>query len=159
MGFFSDIFGGKDKSALKSTKRDNAQRKAFIEQMMGQSRGDLTSLFPGAEQNLNIGAQAGLDVYGQTIPQMFDTFQQGNMGAQAALLAGMPQVHNAILGMPIDYGAFQPTQVNYDTSFAQQQVPDFVSVGDLLGGQAPQAPNGFDGSMNPGFSQMYWKQR
>jgi hypothetical protein len=162
MGFFDKLFGGTDKSAQKLTQQDNAQRQAFIERQMAQARGDMLAFAPGMEQNSNLGFQSALDVYGQTIPQMMDVFQQGNMAAQGHLLAGMPQVHNAILGMPVDYSAFQPTQLNYDASFAQQQLPQFRTTADLLGGQAQQQPQAQQGGGNNpyGFSRGgFWKQR
>lgn len=144
------LFGGTDKSQLKSQKRANELSQQFIRDMQAQSRSDVMGLAPGAQQNLNMGMQAGLDVYGQTIPQMFDVFQQGNVGAQNALLAGMPQFQNAILGLPVDYNAFQPQALNYNTDFAQQQLPDFIPVADALGGVnngAQAAPLGGAGAL------------
>ena len=54
MGFFDKLFGGTDKSAQKKTLQDNAQRQKFIEQQMGQARGDLLGLAPGMQQNLKV---------------------------------------------------------------------------------------------------------
>jgi hypothetical protein len=164
MGFFDKLFGGTDKSAQKLTQQDNAQRQAFIEQMQGQTRGDYLGLAPGMEQNANMGFQSALDMYGQFVPQQMDVFQQGNVAAQGHLLAGMPQFNNAIMGLPVDYSAFQPTQLNYDASWAQQQLPQFITTGDLLGGQSqqPQAQGfGQGGGTNPyGFSNGgFWQQR
>lgn len=148
MGFFDTLFGGKDKSAQKKTIADNKQRQAFIEQQMGQARSDLLGLAPGMQQNANMGFQSALDVLGQAYPQQMDIYQQGNVGAQNQLIAGVPQVHNAIMGLPVDYSVFQPMQLNYDASWAQQQLPQYVSAGDLLGGQPAQPQGGFSGA-NP----------
>ena len=128
------IFGGVDKSQQKGQIAANKESQAFTKEMLGQARGDALGLGGAQEANQNMGFQSALDVYGQTIPQQFDTFQQGNMGAQQALLAGMPQFHNAILGMPVDYSQFQPQQIQYNTDFAQQQLPQFISSADALGG-------------------------
>jgi hypothetical protein len=103
-----------------------------------QARGDALALAPGGFDARSLGTQGALDVFGQTIPQQLSAFQQGNMGAQQALLGGMPQFQNAIMGLPVDYGAMQPRAVQYDPSFAQQQVPQFQSIADLLGGGAAQ---------------------
>ena len=138
------LFGGTDKSSLEAQQTSNADTQRFIEQQGAQGRSDILGLAPGVGQNLNLGAQAALDVYGQTIPQQLSTFQQGNVGAQGALLAGMPQFQNAIMGTPVDYSQFQPQAIQYDPSFAQQQLPDFVGPGDLLpapGQEQPQQQN------------------
>jgi len=99
----------------------------MIEQARGQSRQDVQQLFGAAQQNLLAGQQAGLDLRGQVIPQQLETFQQGNIAAQQQLLGGLPQVQNALLGLPTDLTGFQPTRINFDPSFAQQQLPQFQS--------------------------------
>ena len=128
------VVGGVDKSAQKGQIAANKESQQFTRDMLAQARGDAIGLGGAQEANQNMGFQSALDVYGQTIPQQFSTFQQGNMGAQQALLAGMPQFHNAILGMPVDYSQFQPQQIQYNTDFAQQQLPQFISSADALGG-------------------------
>ena len=136
------LFGGTDKSSLKAQQQANVGTQQFIEQQGAQARGDVLALQPGVEQNRQLGQQAALDVLGQTIPQQFSTFQQGNVGAQSALLAGLPQFQNAILGLPTDLSGMQPQAIQFDPSFAQQQVPQFVSSADLLAQAQPQAPQG-----------------
>ena len=135
------IFGGVDRSAQKGQTAFNEDAQDFTRQMLGQARGDAFGLGPAREANQNMGFQSALDVYGQTIPQQLSTFQQGNMGAQSQLLAGMPQFHNAIMGLPVNYNAFQPTQISYDPSFAQQTLPQFIGSGEVLAGReaAPSA--------------------
>ena len=134
------VFGGVDKSAQKGQIAANKESQQFTRDMLAQARGDAIGLGGAQEATQNMGFQSALDVYGQTIPQQFDTFQQGNMGAQQALLAGMPQFHNAILGMPVDYSQFQPQQIDYNTDFAQQQLPQFISSADALGGLGAAQP-------------------
>lgn len=141
------IFGGTDDSAQEGQIEQNAAARQYIEQMAGQGRADLMNFAPGAEANRNMGYQSALDVYGQTIPQQLDTFQQGNVGAQNMLLAGMPQFQNAIMGAPVDYSMFQPQQIGYDAGYAQQQLPQFQTTADLLGGLNPGQP----GQPGPGF--------
>lgn len=134
-----------DKANAPSSGKKRAKiNEQFIRDMQQQSRDDLFGGFGNAQHNANLGFQSGLDVMGQYMPQVFDTFHQGNMGAQNQLIAGMPQVHNAILGMPIDYSAFQPVSVNYDTGFTQQTLPDFRQVGDWAN-QEQQQPIGSSG--------------
>ena len=134
------LFGGTDTSAQGGQIAANKKAQQFIEKKGAQSRGDLLALAPGAEANRNMGFQAALDVLKQTIPQQFSTFQQGNTGAQAALLAGLPQIQNAILGQQVDLSALQPQTINVDTSFANQQLPDFTSIPELLPSPASAPP-------------------
>ena len=120
--------GGKtDSSAQVAQIQANKDTLALIKEQTGVARGDVQKLFGSAQDNLLTGAQSGLDVFGQTIPQQFSTFQQGNVGAQQQLISGLPQVNNALLGLPTDLSSFQPQQINVDTSFAQQQLPQFTT--------------------------------
>ncbi len=114
-----------------------------------RARGDLFKLFPSAEDNAQKGYQGALDVFGQFMPQQADTFQQGNVAAQNQILAGMPQAHNALMGGAIDYSQFQPTQIDYDPSVFQQQLPDYQSTGDALGFDAPGGMNFIGPQQNP----------
>lgn len=119
------VFGGVDDSAQRRQINENAQAKALIAENTAAVREDILRLFPAAEQAQQLGFQGALDVLGQTIPQQLGTFQQGNIGAQQNLLGGLQQQQNAILGLPTDFSGFQPQQVSFDPSFAQQQLPQF----------------------------------
>jgi len=116
-----------DNSAQFAQIEANAETMALIERQTKQATRDATKLFGAAQDNFLTGSQAGLDVFGSTIPQQFGAFQQGNVGAQNQLIAGMPQVNNALLGLPTDLSSFQPQQIDVDTSFAQQQLPQFTT--------------------------------
>lgn len=122
MGLFTSLFGGTDKSSLKAQQSDNAQRQQFIEQMYGQGRSDIFNMMPGMQNNLNMANQAALDVYGQAMPQQFDTFMQGNQNAQSALLGGIPQT----------YG------IDYNTDFTQAQLPQWQQAPTQEQMQMPQ---------------------
>ena len=92
-----------------------------------QARGDLFKLFPAAQQNIGLGFQGALDVFGQSLPAQTQAFQQGNIGAQQQLLAGLPQIQNALFGGQVDFSQLQPTQVQTpNLGFFQQQLPEFV---------------------------------
>jgi len=110
---------------VKAQKKQNEANEKFIREQAINSRNDALPLYDAAQQNRGIGAQASLDVFGQSIPEQGRLLQEGNVMAQGALLAGLPQQNNALLGMPIDYSGLQPQQVNPDYSWAQQQVPQF----------------------------------
>ena len=60
------------------------------------------------------GMQQGLGLIGQLYGPTAQFQQQGNLAAQRALLAGLPMQRNAILGVPVDYGQLQTTQLSID---------------------------------------------
>lgn len=138
------VFGGEDDSAQKAQIRQNAAATQLIAEKGDEAAQIANQLFPAADVNRNLGFQAALDVLGQSAPQQFSAFQQGNVGAQQALLAGQQQQQNALLGLPVNMSSIQPQAVQFDPSFLQQQLPEFTTsteamaevnnVGGLLGG-------------------------
>lgn len=134
------VFGGSDDSAQKSQRRANKRAEELIAQKAEEARTDVLALFPGFEQSIQAGAQGALDVFGQTIPQQVGAFQGGNVAAQQALLAGLPQIQNAILGRGVDLSGLQAQQLPVDLGFAQQQLPQTPSAAELLAGTQQQAP-------------------
>ena len=135
------LFSGMSKYGIKSQQRENELVRQLISEMGSGARGDLLSLFPymlGARQS---GVQGALDVFEQTIPQQLQAMQTGNVGAQSMLLGGLPQIQNAILGLPVDYSGMQPQTIPYDASYSQVSFPDLMGQGDitqLLSGSMPQ---------------------
>ena len=142
----SDRAGSKAASATRDS--TNAASQA-TQRAADQARGELMQLFPAAQENAQAGFQGALDVFGQSLPAQTQAFQQGNVNAQQQLLAGLPQIQNAILGGNVDLSALQPSSI--DTSnlgFFQQQLPEFTSIGDALGGS--QQFTGFQSPFNFG---------
>lgn len=120
------IFGGTDDSAQDAQIAANALSQAFTEERGAEAAELGKTLFSRAEQSRRLGTQAALDVFGQTIPQRLQTFQAGNIGAQKAQLAGLPQIQAALLGQPIDFSQFRSRSVEFDPSFAQQRLPQIA---------------------------------
>lgn len=112
--------------------KQNKRNEAFIREQAAKARKDILPLFGAGQDARSTGAQAALNIFGQSIPQQASQFQRGNVGAQQALLAGLPQVQNALLGLPTDLSGLQPQQIQFDNSFAQQQVPQFVTGQEAL---------------------------
>lgn len=160
MSFIKDtFFGGAEKKAAKAQTQALEQGQAFTREGVEQARQDLFNLFPAAQQNLQQGFQGALDVFGQSLPAQTNVFQQGNVGAQQQLLAGLPQFQNAILGNQVDFSALQPTQLQTpDLGFFQQQLPQFANpfapapqqntLTDSPAFQLPQETGGFVGPTN-----------
>jgi len=129
-GDFSDPLDASGSAASRRAEESQAEQNALErelkEKFAAEAREDAFKLFPMADVNRNMGFQSALDMMGETTPQQFNTFQQGNVGAQSALLAGQQQQQNAILGLPASMAGFQPQAIQYDTGFAENvQLPEF----------------------------------
>jgi len=113
------------KEGLKLQKDQNRDNAAFIEEKTSQAREEAIPLFRQAQENRLLGGQGALDIFGQSIPQQQEQFQEGNVLAQAVQLGGLEQVRNAILGQPVDLSGARPLRIPTDTSFIPQQLPEF----------------------------------
>ena len=89
-----------------------------------EARGDINRIFPSAQRTGQEGFQSALDVFGQSLPAQTDAFTQGNVGAQQAILSGLPQIQNALLGGNVDFSQLQPFESQSpDLGFFQQTLP------------------------------------
>lgn len=130
--------GGVDSSQQQLQLAQNQKTLELIERQTQRASRDVGKLFGSAEQNLLAGNQAAADLMGQYAPEQFGALQQGNINAQQQVLAGMPQVQNALLGLPTDLSGFQPRTFQPNLSFLQQQMPQFQSSADALQRTAPE---------------------
>ena len=132
------VFGGTDDSAQKFQNKANKRTKEFIEEQAELARGDVLALAPAIEGNQQLGAQAALDVLGQSVPAQVGALFRGEGQAQRNLLGGLSQFERSILGQPGSITAglggqpFAP-----DLAFTRQQLPDFISSQQAL--NTPQA--------------------
>lgn len=142
-----DLFSSTDDSSQQFQLAENAATRELIAKGVKQARGDILDLFPGGLDARNQTINQALGILGQTIPQQLSVTQQGNVGAQGALLSGLPQIQNAILGQQVDLSGLQPQTLNFDPSFSQQTLPDFQTVEQLLAPPpvAPPGPGNFRG--------------
>ena len=127
------LFGGESDKGIKAQSKSNAELLKFMERQQTTARTDIKNAMPAQFAALTAGQQAGLDVYGQTMPQQANAFVGGNVAAQNSLLSGMPMYEQAIRGSNVNYGGLQPFEGSYDMSFAQQQLPDAVANPAYLG--------------------------
>ena len=125
-----------NRSASNASRRAaNAQREGQREalsatnQASERARSDAIPLYASAQENALAGYQGAMDVFNQFAPFRERQFQQGNQNAQQALIAGLPQQQNAILGGPIDYSQMQVRNVSPPAnSMFNQQLPDFNMI-------------------------------
>jgi len=167
LGLGGSLLGGwltnkssEDGKAHRYTKQRNAEIDAYARQMQEQSRADLMNLFPGAFDNMNMGYQSTLDMLNQSLPMQASTFQQGNMNAQNTLLNGMDPYMAALMGNPIDMSGLQARGVDYNFDWIPQQLPQYQSPAQLLGGENPYAQGATGvGGMNDQINNPYNRNR
>jgi hypothetical protein len=114
-GLGSTLFGDQGKGAAKSQAAQNAADRAFLAERVAEARGDILPAFGRAQTARTAGAQQALDVFRGALPQQLFALQQSNIGAQRALLGGLPHFQSAILGTPppddrvaVQFGADTP---------------------------------------------------
>ena len=137
----SKLFGGTDSSAQDAQIGANAATQAFIESQAKQGREDLFNIFPVAQQNLLSGQQGATNVLAGAFAPQLQSFQGGNVGAQQALINGLQQQQNALLGGQVDLSQLTPQAANVGLG----QIP--AGIGGQAGGQAGQGSplSGFGG--------------
>ena len=114
------------KKASKAQGKASDASLAYTKEAADQARGDLFKLYPAAQDNARAGFQGAMDIFGQTVPQQGNLIQQGNVGAQQQLLAGLGQSRNALLGGQFDPSQLQPVTLNANYDFASQQLPQLI---------------------------------
>jgi len=112
---------------------ENAASRAAIQKGQQTARGDVERLMPEAQVLRGLGAQSAIDIFGSSMPAQYGAFQQGNIGAQEAILSGLQQQNNAIMGNPTDFSGLQPHWQQPDFSFLPNQIPQGM-IGSLLQG-------------------------
>ena len=177
MSIITDMFfGGAEKDAAKAQTDALREGQKIQSEATEQARQDVMSMFPQSQESARMGFQNALNVFNQALPQQTAAFQQGNLGAQQALQAGLSQQINALLGGQIDLSGIQPVSVQPDMSFASQNIllpflqdqqqesagDDFLDlgVGANIGGM--QMPNfslgGFSNGLIPSLNQSQLDQ-
>lgn len=133
MGDISDfLFGGVDDSAQKGQGRQNQRSGQFAIDQGEAARNDILSLFAPSQQILQDGAQASVDFTQQATPRRINVMQQGSSRGRQAQLAGLDQIQNAILGLPVDMQSLQQFGSPIDVpEAAPAQLPNMVSIKDL----------------------------
>jgi len=140
------------KDANESAQTQRSESQAFIERQGEQGREDVLRLAPLAEESRLKGFEGALDVFSQALPQQFQAFQGGNVGAQQIQLAGLDQQKRALLGLPTaDFSQVEPLQL--ETPQLQGELPSFPSVNEPFPQQPGQQPQ--PQSQSPALSQRF----
>jgi len=115
--FIKDFFGGTDDSAQDYTINANKDNIRYNRWMTDEARNALTEFWPQSDEQRNQGYQSAYDILMQNIGPQIRALKKGNVQAQNQLLAGLPQMQNAILGNPIDYSGIQSVNLPVDYNF------------------------------------------
>lgn len=118
-----------DDSAQKAQMAANQRSQAFIEDQALKAENASGRLFDSSAANLLAGNSAAANLYKDAFNPQMDTSNQGYNNAQNQIYRGMPQIQNALMGLPIDYAAFQPQQITPDTSFIDKYKINTATAG------------------------------
>jgi hypothetical protein len=112
-----------NKKAQKAQQQASSDAIGSIEGGVRDARSDIYGLFPQAQQAGQQGFQGAMDMFNQSINPQMQAFQGGNVAAQNQILAGLPQIQNALLGNQVDLSQLQAYQApQQDLSFMNQQL-------------------------------------
>lgn len=128
-GLGLSLFGGVASKAINkpdnSAQREQLAQNERIWEHTVKKTGDAElvgmQLFDAAQQNLLTGNRAAFNLQRDVLPVQTSAYQQGNLQAQQQISGALPQYYNALMGFPVDYGAFQPQTFQPDLSIIQQQ--------------------------------------
>jgi hypothetical protein len=142
MSFMDTLFGGTDDSAQKSQELANQLDRELFNKNANQARWDSINLFGAGDDNRRAGTQGAMDIFSETIPAQMEQFRGGNVAAQQTLLAGLPQIQNALMGLPVDLSGLQAQSLPFDASFANQALPETKGNKQMLNklGKSKPAP-------------------
>jgi len=155
MGFFSRLFGGDDDKAAKWQREDNREAREWMKARTKEARDDAFRLFDQGISASREGAQRGLDILGQTIPERMRLVQQGRQRVQDTMLAGSEMYKRALLGLPTDMSILQKAPMNVNMDFASQRLPS-LEAADAADAAAAETENntGVPAPGSPEFYQM-----
>jgi hypothetical protein len=115
MGSIVDaVFGGSAKDAARTQQQGTREAMAEYKRGVAEAKREIRPAFEGAEQSRLERTQQAMDMLGSGFEPQLDVMSQGNMNAQQMLAGSMPQMQNAILGAPVDYGFMQPQGVDFN---------------------------------------------
>lgn len=105
----SAILGSRSADKASDRAQESTERaQDLLKESRDRARQDVLRIFPEAMQAQTQGFQRAQDfLAGQVLPNQAQAFQTGNMQAQETLLAGLPQIQNAILGGNVDLSGLQ----------------------------------------------------
>lgn len=118
-----------DDSAQKAQIAANERSQQFIEDQALKAENAAGRLFDSSARNLLAGNGAAMSLYKDALNPQMDTLNQGYSNAQNQISRGLPEIQNALMGLPIDYAAFQPQQITPDAGFIDKYKINTATAG------------------------------
>lgn len=137
------LIGAKTSKDAADKQADGVKKSiASTEALSKQAREDAIKLYSSGMIAGRKANQRVIDFYTQSIPNAIKPLQQGNVLGQKALISGMNQANNALMGLPVDTSGLQAQQINADYGFLKNLPAgqDQTSPSQILG--EPQSPIG-----------------
>ena len=115
----SAVIGGVSQNRAAGKAADAARRgQDILAASRAQGRSDVLGVWPQAQESQTKGFEEFRDfIANQSMQQQAEPFIGGNMAAQRQISRGLPQIQNALLGMPTDLSGFRARQVGQTPQF------------------------------------------
>jgi len=141
------VIGGKAAGKAAKTGAEAQERAAdTVSAAADRARKDVLSFFPEAQQNLLVGAQGAIDIFGAGIPLAQQQFQAGNIQAQETTARGFDRQQAALLGLPFEsFQAGAPIITGDEPPLLGQDIFGPTRQLDVGGGEFTNVPQ-FTGS-------------
>lgn len=134
------IFGGGAKDAagmqVEATERAMQEYKKGIQ----EAKDEINPAFNRASEMRLNRSQQSLNALQAGFQPSLDVMQQGNVNAQQTIAGSAPQMANAILGNPIDYGFMQPQGIDFDVGSFLGSMPQVQQEQTNLPANTPNMP-------------------
>lgn len=135
-----------NKDATKAGIKGQEKSQAAYDAAVKNAKVDINALFGKAEKSRSKGFGNALDFISGAPARQIAPLQAGNQNAQSTVASGLPQIQNAIMGLPVDFSGLQPKSVGSPESFNLDlsrflPQPEPVQPAPV---QPPPAPRAFD---------------
>jgi len=98
--------------ATEAATEGQEKSQAAFDAATAAARLDINRLFGQAKDTRESGFGRTLDLLSGAPTRQIEPFQQGSLAAQETTAAGLPQVRNAILGLPTDFSKIGPRSIS-----------------------------------------------
>jgi hypothetical protein len=123
------LFGGVDNSGQKLQVEANAEARKYIEQQTARAREDAMRYTPRGVDAARDGFRSAFDLATRAAPASMGAMRGGHIRAQEALLAGLPQMQNALMGTPTDMSGLNVSNLGSGAAnvIKNTKLPEFMS--------------------------------
>lgn len=138
------VFGAKSskdsaKDSLRAQQKQNEQNQKFLEEMYRQGKSDVLKYVPQGAESARQAYERAYEIARQAGQDRLGVATRGNMDAQRTLIAGLPQMNNAILGEDVDLSGLRASDagINAGSTYQAMRLPP-GAIQNALAGAADQ---------------------